>query len=73
MNKLTSEQQLFVIALEQCGELTQACSKVIRGDKITKAQLKNLTAEARDVLCMIDVMIELLDAQAALIRLAFST
>jgi NTP pyrophosphatase (non-canonical NTP hydrolase) len=59
MKKLTAEQQLFVIAMEECGELTQACSKVIRGDKITKAQIKTLTAEAGDVQCMIDLMIEL--------------
>lgn len=52
MNK---EHEAFVITMEECGELTQACSKMIRsGGK--KKYLKNLQDEAGDVLAMIEIL-----------------
>ena len=55
MNK---ETQAFVLTMEECGELTQACSKVLRrgGDEKSLSDLKD---EAGDVLCMIDLLIQL--------------
>ena len=52
MNKL---QELLVITMEECGELTQASSKYIR----TKGRAKyrqNLRDEIGDVMCMIEIL-----------------
>ena len=59
MDKIT---QLMVITMEECGELTQACSKVLRtmtqeGDVRKDAQEK-LIKEVGDVMCMIELMTE---------------
>ena len=56
-NKFT---ELMIITMEECGELTQACSKVLRtmtkeGD-IREDALKKLIQEAADVMCMIELM-----------------
>ena len=56
MNELDKMQQLFVITMEECGELIQACSKVIRSNGKTK-YLKNLQDEVGDVVCMIKLLI----------------
>ena len=55
MNK---ETQALVLTMEECGELTQACSKVIRrnGDEKSLSDLKD---EAGDVLCMIELLVQL--------------
>ena len=68
MDKLT---ELLVITMEECGELTQACSKVLRkqyfenrdyrklkGKKTLEESKKDLTKEVADVLCMIELMEE---------------
>lgn len=55
---LSVEQQLFVITMEECGELTQACSKVIRDKHCKKKFIDALKEEAGDVLCMIELMVE---------------
>ena len=59
MNKL---QELMVITMEECGELTQRCSKIIRKfdtlDEITEDQRVKLLEEVGDVLCMIELMVE---------------
>ena len=51
--------------MEECGELTQACSKVLRkreNQQITKLpskqSLMDLTKEVADVMCMIELMKE---------------
>ena len=58
MNKL---QELMVITMEECGELTQRCSKIVRKfdtlDEITEDQRVKLLEEAGDVQCMINLMI----------------
>ena len=55
-------QQLMVITAEECGELTQRCSKVIRKFKhiedITDAEREKLLEEVGDVYCMINLMTE---------------
>tara|TARA_Y100001937_G_scaffold125988_1_gene194110 strand:+ start:321 stop:572 length:252 start_codon:yes stop_codon:yes gene_type:complete len=55
MKKLSKEQQLFVITMEECGELAQVCSKALR--KRT-TDLQNLKDEIGDVYAMIDLMTE---------------
>ena len=52
MEKLT---ELMVITMEECGELTQACSKVLRTDFKDHA-LQDLKQEVADVVCMIELM-----------------
>jgi NTP pyrophosphatase (non-canonical NTP hydrolase) len=55
-------QQLMVITMEECGELTQRCSKIVRKystvDQIQEDQRVKLLEEAGDVLCMIELMVE---------------
>jgi hypothetical protein len=59
INKL---QQLMCITMEECGELTQRCSKIVRkystADQIEEDQRVKLLEEAGDVLCMIELMVE---------------
>ena len=59
LNKL---QQLMIITAEECGELTQRCSKIVRKystiDQIQEDQRKKLLEEAGDVLCMIELIVE---------------
>ena len=52
MEKLT---ELMIITMEECGELTQACSKVLRTDFKNHA-LQDLKQEVADVVCMIELM-----------------
>lgn len=58
MNKL---QELMVITMEECGELTQVCSKTIRKfeefDEISEKQRTKLVEEAGDVYAMIQLMV----------------
>ena len=59
INKL---QQLMIITAEECGELTQRCSKIVRKYKdfneIEDDQRNKLLEEVGDVYCMIDLMTE---------------
>ena len=59
LNKL---QELMVLTMEECGELTQRCSKIIRKfdtlDEITEDQRVKLLEEVGDVQCLIDLMID---------------
>jgi NTP pyrophosphatase (non-canonical NTP hydrolase) len=58
MDKITDERtQLFTITMEECGELVQACSKVMRRGADEKS-LKDLMEEAGDVLCMLKLLQE---------------
>ena len=56
-DKPTWKQQLLVILMEECGELTQAASKVVRFG-FEPEKMEELAKEAGDVLCMIDLMVE---------------
>ena len=55
-NKLTKNQQLLTVTMEECGELIQACSKVARFGFEEKTE--ELAKEAGDVLAMIELMVE---------------
>lgn len=64
---LNQLQQLMVITMEECGELSQRCSKTIRKFGTVEAVLEDTTVgsvnrvklveEAGDVLCMIELMV----------------
>lgn len=49
--------ELMIVTMEECGELTQACSKVLRTDFKNHA-LQDLKQEVADVMCMVDLMRE---------------
>lgn len=55
-------QQLMTITMEECGELTQRCSKIMRKyetlDLIEEEQRVKLLEEAGDVFCMLELMSE---------------
>lgn len=55
-------QQLMTITMEECGELTQSCSKIMRKyemlDQIEEDQRIKLVEELGDVFCMIALMVE---------------
>jgi len=57
-DKLTpQERELLVITMEECGELSSACSKLLRfGNEIK--HLDNILQEAGDVLCMVSLLLE---------------
>ena len=57
-DKLTpQERELLVITMEECSELSTACSKIIRfGNEIK--HLDNILQEAGDVLCMVSLLLE---------------
>ena len=59
INKL---QQLMCITMEECGELTQVCSKVMRKNyeltDVSRDDILKLIEEAGDVYCMLELMIE---------------
>ena len=54
-------QELMVITMEECGELTQRCSKIIRKyediNSIEEKQRQLLVEELGDVHCMIELMV----------------
>lgn len=50
-------QQLMILTMEECGELTQACSKIMRHG-FGKKQRKNFIEEIGDVQCMIELLQE---------------
>ena len=59
MDKIT---QMMVITMEECGELTQVCSKLLRKrhtrNEISDETKYKLTKEVADVMCMIELMKE---------------
>lgn len=48
------EQELLTILMEECGEVIQACSKIIRFGA-TDEKLKDLEKELGDLLCMMEL------------------
>ena len=49
--------EALVITMEECGELVQACSKMIRSDGKKKYH-QNLQDEGGDVYCLIQVLVQ---------------
>ena len=47
----------LILTMEECGELIQACSKVYRRE-IDDKSLSQLTEEAGDVYCMLQLLVE---------------
>jgi NTP pyrophosphatase (non-canonical NTP hydrolase) len=59
MKELDKIQQLLVITMEECGELTQACSKVLRVGSMDRVDvIDNLRSELGDVYCMLELMVK---------------
>lgn len=58
---LNTLQQLMTITMEECGELTQVCSKVMRKNyeltTVGERDILKLIEEAGDVYCMLELMI----------------
>lgn len=54
-SKMKKNEEALVITMEECGELIQACSKVIRTKGDTK-YIRNLQDEIGDVLTMIEIL-----------------
>jgi len=54
---MDKQTELMIITMEECGELTQACSKVIRTN-FREHTIEELKKEVSDVMCMIELMKE---------------
>ena len=52
---MKKREEMLVITMEECGELIQACSKMIRTKGKTK-YLHNLQDEIGDVMTMIEIL-----------------
>ena len=57
MKELDPQQQLMVITMEECGELIQVCSKILR-QATYKEKRQELVEELGDLQCMINLMHE---------------
>ena len=49
-------EEVLTCTMEECGELVQACSKVVRTEGQNEKYLKNLQDEVGDVLCMVEIL-----------------
>jgi len=58
MNKY---QKALIITMEECGELTQACSKILRHGFVDKKYINNLYEEMGDVIAMIAILQQMYD------------
>ena len=60
MKELDARQQLLVLTMEECGELVQSCSKLLRRAELYSdgEYVKNLKDELGDVYAMIDLFVE---------------
>ena len=54
-NNMTQREEALVILMEECGELIQACSKMIRSNGATKYE-RELQDEVGDVLTLIELL-----------------
>ena len=57
MRELDARQQLMVITMEECGELVQVCSKILRQGTFDNKR-EHLVEELGDVLCMMQLIQE---------------
>ena len=55
---LDTLQQLMVITSEECAELQQVCSKILRRGAVDDEYQKKLIDEVGDVWCMIELLHE---------------
>ena len=54
---MADKKLILTITAEECGELTQACCKILRHGPNPK-RIKDLLEEAGDVQCMVDLLIK---------------
>ena len=59
---LNNLQELMTITMDECGELTQQCSKIMRKyeslDLISEEERVKLVEEAGDLFCMLRLLID---------------
>ena len=56
---MNRRQELLTITMEECGELVQACSKLIRFEKDScPDDISNLQDEIGDLMCMVELIKE---------------
>jgi len=54
---MNRRQELLTITMEECGELVQACSKLIRFEQDScPDDISNLQDEIGDLMCMIELL-----------------
>jgi NTP pyrophosphatase (non-canonical NTP hydrolase) len=53
---MDTKTELLVITMEECSELAQACSKLLRFDQ--EQDIERLTEEVGDVVCMLELLEE---------------
>ena len=58
MRPLEVNQQLLIITMEECGELIQECSKLLRKSTLSPEETDNLKKELGDVYTMINLFQE---------------
>lgn len=60
MKTLDGRQQLLVVTMEECGELVQSCSKLLRRAELYSDDryVQDLKDEVGDVYTMIDLLVE---------------
>ena len=60
MKEFDGRQQLLVVTMEECGELIQSCSKLLRRQELysDSEYVQNLKDEVGDVYTMIDLLVE---------------
>ncbi len=59
LKEMNKQQEMLVITMEECAELSQACSKLIRfEDERTQEDIANLQDEAGDLICMLEILKE---------------
>ena len=58
MDTLDTRQQLMIITMEECAELQQVCSKILRRASFDGEYGEQLINELGDVYCMIKLMQE---------------
>ena len=58
MDTLDTSQQLMIITMEECAELQQVCSKILRRASFDGEYGEQLINELGDVYCMIKLMQE---------------
>ena len=51
---MKKKEEMLVITMEECGELIQACSKMLRFDE--DQDYTQLQEEIGDVMCMIEIL-----------------
>ena len=56
INNLSPDQEALTILMEECGEVIQEASKIIRFNQGELINIVRLSKEIGDVLCLVDVL-----------------